>query len=154
MWTKFAPNAAPAVKLVVDTNLLLSGTLWRGSPARLVNAVLSAPGTLCLSADLIIEFGNVLGRDEFAGRLASLGVTVSDVMQRYQRLGRRIRAADVAAPPELRDLKDLKILAAAVGAGADAIVSGDNDLLVLKEFTGILIIRVEEALQKLGLPVE
>jgi uncharacterized protein len=150
----FAPNAVPAVKLVVDTNLLLSGTLWRGSPARLLNAVLSAPGTLCLSAEIILEFGDVLSREEFAGRLTSLGVTASDVMQRYQRLGRRIRGADVAAPPELRDLKDLKILAAAVGAEADAIVTGDKDLLVLKAFQGIPIIRVEEALKRLGLPVE
>lgn len=82
------------MKLVVDTNLLLSGTLWRGSPARLLDAVLSEPGTLCLSPEIILEFGEVLGREEFARRLISLGVTVSDAMQRYQRLGRRIRAAE------------------------------------------------------------
>jgi uncharacterized protein len=60
----------------------------------------------------------------------------------------------VAVPPELRDPKDLKILAAAVGAGADAIVTGDNDLLVLKAFEGIPILRVEEALKRLGLALE
>jgi predicted nucleic acid-binding protein len=81
-------------------------------------------------------------------------VTVSDVMLRYQRLSRRIQAAGVALPPELRDPKDLKILAAAVGAGADAIVTGDNDLLVLKAFEGIPILRVEEALKRLGLALE
>jgi uncharacterized protein len=148
-----APNGL-AVKLVVDTNLLVSGTLWHGAPARLLNAVLSAPGTLCLSAEIMIEFGSVLGREEFVGRLTCLGVTVSDVMLRYQRLSRRIQAADVAAPPELRDPKDLKILATAVGAGADGIVTGDNDLLVLKAFEGIPIFRVEEALKRLGLPSE
>lgn len=142
------------MKLIVDTNLLLSGTLWRGSPARLLNAVLSAPGTLCLSGEIILEFGNVLGREEFAGRLASLGITVSDVMQRYQRLGRRVLPAELPDVPLLRDPKDLKILAAAVGAGADAIVTGDNDLLVLGNFQGIPIIRVEEALKRMGLPVE
>jgi len=139
------------VKLVVDTNLLLSGTLWRGSPARLLNAVLSAPGTLCLSAEIILEFGEVLGRKEFAARLASQGTTVSDVMQRYQRLGRRILPAQLSDVPSLRDPKDLKILAAAVGAKADAIVTGDNDLLVLKEFAGIPIIDAAEALKRLGL---
>ena len=142
------------MKLVVDTNLLISGTLWRGSPARLLNAVLGAPGTLCLSAEIIIEFGEVLGRKEFAGRLAALGTTVSDVMQRYQRLGRRILPAQISSPPSLRDPKDLKIMAAAVSAGADAIVTGDNDLLVLESFEGIPIIRVEDALRKLGLPAE
>ena len=112
--------------------------------------MLSEPGTLCLSPEIILEFGEVLGREEFARRLISLGVTVSDVMQRYQRLGRRIRAAEVTGPPELRDSKDLKILAAAVGAHAEAIVTGDNDLLVLGSFQGIPIIRVEEALRRLG----
>ncbi len=139
------------MKLVVDTNLLVSGTLWSGSPARLVNAVLSAPGTLCLSAEIVMELGKVLGRSEFAGRFTKLGVTVSEVMLRYQRLSRKVQPAKLSLPPELRDPKDLKILAAAVGAGADAIVTGDNDLLVLKEFKSIPIIRVEEALIRLGL---
>ena len=115
---------------------------------------MSAPGTLCLSAEIIIEFGAVLGRKEFAARLAGHGTTVSDVMQRYQRLGRRIAPAELSNVPLLRDPKDLKILAAAVGAGADAIVTGDNDLLVLKTFQGIPIIRVEQALRRLGLAVE
>jgi putative PIN family toxin of toxin-antitoxin system len=142
------------VKLAVDTNLLLSGTLWRGSPARLLNAVLSTPGTLCLSAEILLEFGVVLGREEFAGRLASLGMTATDVMQRYQRLGRRILPAELSAVPSLRDPEDLKILAAAVGAKADAIVTGDNDLLVLGTFQGIPIMGVEEALRRLGLETE
>jgi uncharacterized protein len=142
------------VKLVVDTNLLVSGTLWSGAPARLVDAVLSAPGTLCLSADIVKELGEVLARDEFASRFTKLGVTVSDVMLRYQRLSRRIRPAKIALPLALRDPKDLKILAAAIGAGADAIVTGDNDLLVLGEFQSIPIIRVEEALKRFGLPAE
>lgn len=142
------------MKLAVDTNLLLSGTLWRGSPARLLNAVLSTPGTLCLSAEILLEFGVVLGREEFAGRLASLGMTATDVMQRYQRLGRRILPAELSAVPSLRDPEDLKILAAAVGAKADAIVTGDNDLLVLGTFQGIPIMGVEEALRRLGLETE
>ena len=154
MWTKSALNAAPAVKLVVDTNLLVSGTLWSGSPARLVTAVLSAPGTLCLSAEIVMELGGVLGRGEFAGRFTKLGVTVSEIMLRFQRLSRKIQPAELSLPPELRDPKDLKILAAAVGAGADAIVTGDKDLLVLKEFAGIPIIRVEDALKRLGLPTD
>ena len=35
---KSAPNA-PRVKLVVDTNILVSGTLWSGAPSRLIEAV-------------------------------------------------------------------------------------------------------------------
>ena len=145
---------ACAVKLVVDTNLLISGTLWHGAASRLLNAILLMPGTLCLSADIIFEFGEVLARPKFAARLTEQGVTISHILMRFQRLSRRVVAAEVTRPHDLRDPKDLKILAAAVGGGADAIVSGDNDLLALKSFEGIPIITVEEALEKLGFPAE
>lgn len=148
------PKLAPDVKLVVDTNTLVSGTLWSGPPARLLNAILSVPGTLCLSTDTVMELGNVLVRPKFAGRLTALGITVSEIMLRFQRLSRRVLAAEIALPPDLRDPKDLKILAAAVGAKADAIVTGDGDLLVLKNFEGIPIIKVRAMLEMMGLPAE
>jgi putative PIN family toxin of toxin-antitoxin system len=151
---RFAPKLAPDVKLVVDTNTLVSGTLWSGPPARLLNAIFAVPGTLCLSTAIVIELGNVLVRSKFAGRLTALGITVSDIMLRFQRLSRRALAADIALPPDLRDPKDLKILAAAVGAKADAIVTGDDDLLVLKNFEGIPIVKVQTMLEMLGLPAE
>jgi predicted nucleic acid-binding protein len=41
-----------------------------------------------------------------------------------------------------------------VAARADAIVSGDRDLLVLNSFEGIPILKVREALEKLGIAAE
>jgi len=57
--------------------------------------------------------------------------------------------ADIPIPPELRDPKDLMVLAAAVGGGADAIVTGDKDLLALGEFRGIPILDVSKVLTQL-----
>ncbi len=55
------------------------------------------------------------------------------------------------ASPELRDVNDLPVLAAAVGGHADLIVTGDKDLLVLKSFQDIGIVRPVELLHTLGL---
>jgi predicted nucleic acid-binding protein len=52
------------------------------------------------------------------------------------------------------DPKDLLVLAAAVAAQADAIVTGDEDLLSMGTFAGIPILRVRQALEKLGIPAE
>lgn len=41
--------------------------------------------------------------------------------------------------PELRDVKDNKIIATALTAKAENLITGDKDLLVLNEFKGILI---------------
>ena len=57
-------------------------------------------------------------------------------------------------PAELRDPDDVRVLACAVGAVgavADALVTGDKDLLSLKSFEGIPIIDAAEALNRLGL---
>ena len=47
----------------------------------------------------------------------------------------------------LRDLQDTKIIACAVEAGAEYIVTGDKDLLVLKEYARIKIITAREFLE-------
>jgi uncharacterized protein len=48
-----------------------------------------------------------------------------------------------------RDINDDPILACALSAKADFIVSGDKDLLVLKEFEGIQIVTAAQALERL-----
>lgn len=139
------------MKLVVDTNLRVSGSLWHGLPARLVDALMAAPGTLCLSPGLLRELGETLRRPKFARRFSEQGLVAEDIVTRFQRISRRVEPAVISPPAELRDPGDLIVLAAVVGAEADALVTGDNDLLVLGEFRGVPILRVEDALRLLAL---
>ncbi len=65
------------------------------------------------------------------------------------------RPAEVIEPPALpqpvcRDPDDDEVLALAVAAQADLIISGDNDLLVLQQFNGIPILTPAEAAAMLG----
>ena len=50
------------MKLVIDTNTLVSGTLWSGLPSRLLEALEKKQATLVLSADLLAEFADVVGQ--------------------------------------------------------------------------------------------
>jgi len=47
-------------------------------------------------------------------------------------------------PPVCHDIDDDRILASAVAGQVKCIVTGDNDLLVLKEYAGIDIIRTSD----------
>ena len=142
------------MKLVIDTNALVSGTLWSGPPARLIAALEEKRATLVLSAELLAEFGDVIRRPRLASRLAASNVTPHKLLSRLARQAEFVFPAPIVLPPSLRDPKDLIVLAAAVMARVDAIVTGDEDLLSMRSFDGISIMKVREALEKLGIAAE
>jgi putative PIN family toxin of toxin-antitoxin system len=139
------------VKLVVDTNILISGSLWGGPPARLVSAGLAGQLQMFLSLPLLLELRETLQRPRFAPRLVSRGETPETLAQRFRAACHEAAPARIVPPAELRDPDDVHVLACAVGAEVDAIVTGDKDLLMLKSFEGIPIIDAAEALKRLGL---
>jgi putative PIN family toxin of toxin-antitoxin system len=139
------------VKLVVDTNVLLSGAAWTGTASRLVDALLDGEAVLCLSASVLAELADVLQREKFRGRLEQRGQTAEAILTRFEKVAKMIEPPPMPMPASLRDPDDIHVLACAVAAAADAIVTGDHDLLALKKFEGIPIIEVREALRRLGL---
>jgi putative PIN family toxin of toxin-antitoxin system len=142
------------VKLVIDTNALVSGTLWSGPSSRLLDAVEQGRASLVMSAALLAEFADVVGRDRLASRLALRDVTPAKLVARLARQADFVSAPPIPCPASLRDPKDLVVLAAAVAARADAIVTGDEDLISMKSFEGIPIIKARQALEKLGIAAE
>jgi putative PIN family toxin of toxin-antitoxin system len=97
------------------------------------------------------EFLEVLARPKFATRLSLLKITPTDFAEALREHVTWVADAQIPMPPMLRDHKDLIVLAAAVGARADAIVTGDEDLLIIKVFEGIPILTAREALRTLGI---
>jgi len=142
------------VRAVVDTNLLVSGLLWGRNPGQLMAAAQAGTLRLCSSEFLLAELGRVLGRAKFGARLTARGVTADAVLASARSICEIFDPPAMPMPPELRDPKDLAVLACAVASEADAIITGDKDLLILKSFEGIPILKVREALEKLGIPAE
>jgi len=139
------------VKLVIDTNTIISGSLWQGPPARLLSAALSGKAKMFLSLSMLLELRETLHRPRFAQRLAGRGETPETIQTRFRAACTEAIPDRVMPPPELRDPDDVHVLACAVGASADAVVTGDKDLLTLNLFEGIPIITAAEALKRLGL---
>ncbi len=139
------------MKLVVDTNVLLAGSAWSGTASQLVDALLADEATLCLSEKLLAELADVLQREKFRARLDERGQSATAILARFREVVQMFEPMPLAVPAALRDPNDVHVLACAVAAAADAIVTGDNDLLALKKFEGIPIIEIKEALRRLGL---
>jgi putative PIN family toxin of toxin-antitoxin system len=140
------------VRVVADTNTVVSAFLWGGPPAQLLESARAERITLFSSAVLIAELEDVLGRQKFTARIAQVGSSVPELLAGYRALSTLVRPATLAAPVS-RDPDDDHVLACALAAKAELIVSGDKrHLLILGEYQGIPIRTVSDALSRLPAP--
>jgi putative PIN family toxin of toxin-antitoxin system len=136
------------VKLVVDSNVLISGLLWHGPPHRLIEQAREGKASFFSSPALLAELADVLTRDQFSKALASSRSATDKILSEVQSIVVLVRS--VALPsPVCRDPDDDEVLATALAAQADLIVSGDRDLLALGAFQGIPIVSPAQALERL-----
>lgn len=138
------------VRIVLDTNVVLSALLWRGTPYRLLDAIRQRGEVrLFTSPALLDELADVLTRPSATKRLAVIGRTAREVLADY------VDAVEVVDPERVPrvvpdDADDDQVIAAALAAGADWIVSGDTDLLSMGNHQGIPIITATQAEQRIS----
>lgn len=129
------------MRLVLDTNVLIAAVAADGLCRDLVRLRLR-PHTLVTSARLLKELELTLAR-KF--RIESESLPLLKALR---------DVAEIAVPVPLgervsRDKDDDVVLATAVAGQADFIISGDDDLLVLKKFRGIGIVSPRQFLELL-----
>jgi putative PIN family toxin of toxin-antitoxin system len=137
------------VRIVVDTNVIVSAFLWGGTPRRLLDAVEAQHFELFTSRALITELEDVLSREKFAAQLSRTRFSSAYLLARYTQLATLIAPAEVTAP-QLRDPKDIHVLACALVARAEAIVSGDADLRALGSFQEIPVLSPADCLGRIA----
>ena len=137
------------MRIVIDTNLLVSGVISAGLPRQLLNAAQAGAFELCTSEILLAELLDVLGRAKFSERLRMADLSASKTVDDLRRLALVVAPTTVprvvAADPD-----DDHVLAAALAASADLIASGDKrDLLPLGTYEGIAFVTARQALERI-----
>ncbi len=89
----------------------------------------------------------MLGREKFAKRLTEVGSSVAEMVGDYLALAHMV--LPTVHPSIVRDPDDDHVIAAALAAQAEIIVSRDNDLLTLNAYERISIITAAEALRRI-----
>lgn len=150
-------SAGERARVVIDTNLFVSGTLLkRGAPYRLLEAFRAQQFTLVISEELRAEIAEVLQRPKLAARYQ---VTEGDVAALLFAIDTGAAFTPLTTPPpgRVRDPKDEAVLLAALSGAADYLVTGDEDLLVLRsdpQLGTLRIVTVTEFLEVLHQPPE
>lgn len=127
------------MRLVLDTNTTISGLLWHGTPGKLIDAAHAKSILLYTSTALLTELRGVITREKFTKQLESRELSAIDLFDGYASLATRVVPA-IIPPTILNDPADDAVLACAIGAKAEFIVSVDRHLLDLKEHQGIRIV--------------
>ncbi len=136
------------LKLVLDTNTLVSAFFWEGNEAELLRKIEQSKAKLYITSEILKEVEEVIKRPKFDKVMKNAGLTPDQIMQKIVSLSHLIIAPKITVKV-CRDEKDNKFLECAESAKADYLVSGDEDLLVLKEYNGIPIVRTWRILQSL-----
>ena len=136
---------------VVDTNVLVSAFLWQGTPGRLIELAGEQEVRLFTSRALLDELAATLAKKKLAKSVATTGIAPEQLLRNYRRIATQVAARQLEQRVS-RDADDHAVLACALAARADLVVSGDADLLVLDSFRGIGIVTVAQALKSIGRP--
>lgn len=137
------------MRLVVDTNVVVSAFLWQGLPGRLLDMAGEQQVRLFASRALLDELTDVLGRKKLATSVEATGLTIPQMLANYRKVITLVTARQLPRPISL-DADDDVVLATAKAARADLIVSGDRKhLLSLKRLEGIPIVNVAQVVAML-----
>lgn len=122
-------------KVILDTNVLVSGIFFSGPPARILKAWQDGHFQLVLSEDILNEYRRViqalaakLGRIDFELILETILIE-SELVPSY-----------TFETPICEDPDDDKFLACAMASQSNYLVTGDNHLLKLGKFLDTNII--------------
>ncbi len=129
------------VRIVLDTNILISGLLYPGKPRKLIDLAINGRIEVVSSWEMIGELREVLARDKFGlsktEQLEMVNFIIS--MSRMVVLKSRFKI--------VKDPDDDMVANTAYDGKVAYIVSGDKHLLELKKFSGIRIVKASEMLK-------
>ncbi len=133
------------MRWVLDTNVIVSALLFRGAASRLHRAWRGGEVRLLVDRALLLELARVLAYPKFRLSEEMIPLLLEQEILPFCEV-----VPDAQGPAVSRDPHDDKFLHVARAGRADALVSGDRDLLVLgNEWEGVPILTLREAIDLL-----
>lgn len=133
------------MRIIIDTNIFVSGLLGSPSCRKIYSLFKENKFILIISEILFEELKFVIERPKFH-------LLIDNEERKEVILFIKYRAIFIKPEEKInicRDIKDNKILECALKAKANLIVTGDKDLLTLKTFRGIPIIKPKDFIKEL-----
>ena len=137
------------MKIIIDTNLFFSAYAFDKTILKLIDSCFEK-FQIFTSLEIIAEIKEILLRDTTRNKIKNY--LEEEVFNFIEKI---VDESNIEIPSSklttCRDPKDNKFLELALEVNADYIISGDKDLLELKEYQGTKIIKPSEFIEELQL---
>ena len=130
------------MKILIDTNIVISGLFFHGLLNQLLKEIDFEEFQVCINDEIFNEYRAQIAK-KVLQRKKVLNERLSEKF--FSNLQSFEKVSDLKV---CRDPKDDKFINCAIDAKAIYIVSGDNDLLTLKNFAGVEIVTAREFYEK------
>ena len=138
------------MKVVLDTNVWLSGIFWKGEAYRLISRLEDREAEVMVNKEILLEISKILNEEaKFQKFMEDRRQATEDLIRTVMNMSRIIisrRKLDVIKDHP----SDNWILECAVLGKADYLVSYNDHIIRLKEYEGIKIITPSDMLKELG----
>jgi putative PIN family toxin of toxin-antitoxin system len=131
------------MKIVIDTNVFVSSFFWGGHPREVFERIINGIDELFITDEIIKEISVIMNSSKFNTNINE----IEDYVNIIEKYSKKVIPQNV--PESIsRDKDDDKILQCGIDGNVDFIVTGDKDLLVLKEYKTIKIISPKDYLER------
>jgi uncharacterized protein len=128
------------VRVVLDTNVLISGIVFGGKPREILEMVINRQLLGISSPVLMAELGDILSKKFGYPKLRVL--QVEKKMRKIFHMVHPTKSVNI-----VRDNDDNRVLEAAIEGGCEYVVTGDEDVLILEKYKGVKILTPAEFLE-------
>jgi putative PIN family toxin of toxin-antitoxin system len=132
------------MRVVIDTNVIISGFLWYGLPRRIIDLAVERKISVFVSLEILIELERVLGYPYILKRLRRIERTGQDIIKEFKEYAEIVSPVPGSSVLVPKDPDDDAILRAALSAKAQYIITGDDHLQTLISFCSISIVSPTE----------
>ncbi len=137
------------MKVVLDTNVIVSGLFWFGREKKILQLAIEGKIEVYTSNFLLKELTRVLHYPKLNKYLKAKDISPKEVVLAFQKIA-KVTKGNLRVEVIKNDHSDNYVLACAVLAKADFVVSGDKHLLGLNSFKRTKILRPREFLETIS----
>ena len=130
------------MRIVVDTNVLISGLFFGGFPRRILTSIINKQLTACATTEIINEYEEIV-EEMIDRKQGHLNRTILAPLIQTMEIIEPVSHIEVCRDPD-----DDKFLECARDSHALYVVSGDKDLLVIEKYENIQIVTAKDFCEK------